>query len=181
MRTFLAVPIPEEVRTEVSKLIPKLSGGNFKIVRPENYHLTLKFLGEKSDEEINQIKEAIKPTTKKFQAALAGLGAFPPSQYIKVIWAGLGEGRENYVQLQKEVDQLLSQLTQLNIRPEKDYTPHLTIARVKAVSDREAMQKFLATPLSSDPFQISQIDMMKSELTPEGPIYTRLFAIPLQD
>jgi len=178
MRTFLAVPIPDPIREAVSQLVPKLQGGNFKIVKPENYHLTLKFLGEKTDEEVNQIKSILKPTTPKFQATLSNLGAFPSPQYIKVLWVGLGEGKQNYIDLSKETDQ---QLSQLNIRKERDYTPHLTIARVRTVSDKEALQTFLQTPFQSDPFQINTIDMMKSELTPTGPIYTKLFSVPLPD
>lgn len=172
MRTFLAVPVPEEVREQVSQLISKLQGGNFKIVKPENYHLTLKFLGEKSDEEINQIKSILKPTTQKFNATLSGLGAFPSKDYIKVLWIGLGEGKEEYIQLNQEVDSILSQL---NIRKEQDYTPHLTIARVKNVTDKETLQNFLKAPIQSEPFEINSIDMMKSELTPQSPVYTLLF------
>lgn len=179
MRTFLAVPIPEEVRAKVSELIPNLQGGNFKIVKPENYHLTLKFLGEKTDPEINQIKEVLTPITNKFQATLSGLGAFPSPNYVKVIWAGLGDGKENYIGLQKEVDSLLSKLPQQNIRPERDYTPHLTVARVKMVSDKAAVQAFLSTKFSSPPFQIDKIQLMKSELAPGGPVYTELFSIQL--
>lgn len=182
MRTFLAVPIPEEVRKAASALINNLQGGNFKIVKPENYHLTLKFLGERTDEEVNAIKEALTPTTNAFTAALSGLGAFPSLQHIKVIWVGLGQGKQEYINLFKEADTQLTQTPQLkslNIRPERDYTPHLTIARVRTVSDKEALQKFLSAPFISEPFQITEIHMMKSELAPEGPTYTKLFTLPL--
>ena len=176
MRAFLAVPVPKSAKGAVSALIPALAGGSLKIVRPENYHLTLKFLGEKGDGEINQIKEALTYQTKKFTAALSGLGAFPSPQHIRVIWAGIGEGKEQYIRLQKETDTLLAPL---QIRQERDYVPHLTIARVKTITDKQALQNFLQTRLTSPQFQIDSIHMMMSELTPQGPIYTKLFSIPL--
>ena len=176
VRCFLAAKIGEPIVAQVSALIPQLGGASLKLVNPENYHFTLKFLGERSQEEISTLSTLLPQALKAhtlFQATAAGVGAFPSPDHIKVIWVGMSEGKEQYIQLQKAIE---NSLANLNIKKEREYIPHLTIARVKEVFDKGKLQQFLQANSSTNfgRFQVDSISLMKSELTPEGPLYSDL-------
>ena len=181
-RCFLSVKIPEEISSSISKIIPRLAGANLKIMPPQNYHFTLKFLGDRTEHELATLTDLLQPTLQShpaFQATAHSTGAFPSKERPRIIWVGLSEGRNTYVSLQKSVEDALSPL---QIRKESSYVPHLTIARVKAVYDRKKFAQFFenTTTQQFGTFQINSISLMKSVLTPQGPTYSDLkkFLLP---
>ena len=172
-RIFIAVNLPETARKDISeKLISMLPKKGLKIVKPENLHITLKFLGcipEDSAGEIAGKLEKLK-NTGKFAVSLKGLGHFNG----KAIWLGIKNGRTELETLSKEVNALLETETER-------FSPHITLARNKLLSRDEF--ELAIDLLSKLKFEVrfiaESVEVMESELTPEGPIYSVVEKIAL--
>lgn len=156
----------------------------FKWVEPENLHLTIKFLGEVPEKKIEQIKSLIKETLddfKSFQIGVEKMGMYPNAQKPRVIWLGI-TGAEPLKDIHKMLE---SQLQKADIQPDKrSFSPHLTIARIRRNADvqsvkeiGETLSKFRVGSLGT--CAVNHIVLYKSELTPQGPIYTPLLSSPL--
>ncbi len=173
MRTFIAVEIPEEHKEKIKTIQKQFSGlGNINIVK--EYHCTLKFLGEISEKQLEQVKEKLrKIKMKKFEASLEGLGAFPNETHINVIWIGI-KGRLS--ELQQKID---SELADMFPKDER-FKAHLTLGRVKSVKDKKTMQEKLKTKTEEIKFEVKEFKLIKSTLTPEGPIYETLETYSLE-
>lgn len=181
MRMFIATDIGE--REEIINVEKKLETmqGKIKLVEPWNIHLTLKFLGETSEKLIPEIKEVMEEASKDispFSCELAGIGAFPSANYIRIIWIGLKDNGET-----KRIAQRLEEgLESYGFKREKrEFTPHITIARVKNVKDKQEMKLFLQkyANASFGKVNIDSIVLKKSELKKEGPIYETLTEVKL--
>src|SRR3989338_687305 len=138
MRCFVAVDLPEDVKSGVEQLQRKLSGTGISLTEKENLHYTLKFLGEIDENAVRKtetVLAVIAAEFNPFRVAVKGVGAFPDLTYIRVIWIG---GQELY-ELQKAVDEGLSG----TFPRERDISPHLTIARVKFIDDKDDIARFL--------------------------------------
>jgi len=171
MRCFIAIDLPAEIKEELLKIqesIPK-DIAKFKLVERENLHLTMRFLGEISDGDIAQVKEALKSLSyKKFTASLNNMGTFPSIDYVKVVWVGL----EPEVQIKELRDKIEKALANSGLPTDERFEAHLTLARVKSIKDKAAFAKKVkniqAKPLS---FDITSVKLKKSTLTEHGPIY----------
>ena len=176
MRVFICVELSDEARKEIARIIEKIEQTgliNAKYVEPENLHLTLKFLGEVEDSKIEEIKKQLnKIKFKKFKARLGSLGVFTP-QYIKILWVEL-LGEEIY-KLKQEVDKLLESL----FPEEKGFSSHVTIARVKSLKDRRVFLDMIQKEKLTGEFEVSNIKLKSSTLTPEGPVYEDILEIKL--
>jgi 2'-5' RNA ligase len=175
MRTFIAIEIPEDLRTETRKFQSDLQKQDFVAANwTSDYHLTLKFLGdidEFKQKKIEKVLSDIAEKTKSFELELKGVGAFPSQDYVRVLWMGAGYGDDEAKFLQKEIDEALEEL---DFEREANYVNHLTLARVKAVKDTVKLKKFFETKKSFGKFKVSEIKLIKSELTREGPVYKTL-------
>jgi len=167
MRTFIAVEIPEEHKEKI-KIIQKQFSNLGNINFTKDYHCTLKFLGEISSQHLEQVKEKLrKVKMKKFEASLEGLGAFPNESHINVIWIGI-KGRLS--ELQQKID---SELADMFGKDER-FKAHLTIGRVKSVKDKAAIKEKLKIKTEEMKFELKDFKLIKSTLTPEGPVYETL-------
>jgi 2'-5' RNA ligase len=172
MRTFIALDLPREIIKEVQgiqKILKKKNLFTGKFTEIENLHLTLKFLGEISDEKSEEIKKRLKEIKSSgFYCEIGEVGVFT-KQFIKIIWIKLnGKGIFN---LQKEIDKKLSDL----FEPEERFMSHLTIARVKHVSSKKDLLDYLKSVKPSKlKFYCNKFYLKKSELKPEGPEYEDL-------
>ncbi len=175
MRAFVAVDLGSE---EVSRAIQEVqrvlerSGADLKSVEPENLHFTLQFLGEISELEADMVTEALKGlVASPFTVSFKGVGYFPSSQRISVIWVGVDEGKEEFVSLAEKV---FERLRPHNFRPDKKFVPHLTICRVKTGRNKDkllaAADKYRDTAIGTD--TVSSVKLKVSQLTPRGPIYS---------
>lgn len=182
-RSFIAVEANERVRNSLSQVQTNLeqTGADLKTVKSENVHLTLRFLGDVSETRLDLIKDAVSDATtlSPFKASVEGMGVFPKPSFIRVIWAGVGEGTEELKTLRKNVDQ---ELSEIDFPPEdKDFTPHFTISRVKSGKAKDKLNSIVDD--NSDKkwgtIEVDEIELKKSELTSEGPIYTTLEVFPL--
>jgi len=180
MRAFIAIEISEEIRSALAQIQShlKYAGGDVKWVEPHNIHLTLKFLGEISEEKSEKIKsilDEIGKATNPFEITIKDIGAFPKIEYPRVIWVGLDKGANESRVLAEKIDESLSKIGfQKETRP---FASHLTIGRVRSSKNKEALkEKIFSSPQSTvhSPQLISSVILFKSTLTPKGPIYTKL-------
>ena len=170
MRLFIAIEIPEDVKEYMVKIQEKVDDTTAKIrlVKKNQIHLTLKFLGEVQPDKIEDIKKALKKITfNPFSACLDKIGVFPNESYIRVIWIGL-EPEEPILELQKDIDENLKKL----FKKEKDFKSHLTLARVKYIEDKNNfINKLKTINIENKKIDINCFKLIKSTLTSEGPVY----------
>lgn len=175
-RGFIAIEIGTFPKlAELGSAINK-TGANVKIVEPENVHITLKFLGETEETLMEEIESIIKNAVEDvdpFNIQLKGTGVFPNPNYIKVVWIGINQG-EKIGEIAHKIDESLSKL---RFKKEKrGFSPHLTIARVKSAKNKDKLlqiiEKYRDVEFAN--ISVNSIKLMKSELTPKGPIYTIL-------
>ncbi|MGQ9732056.1 MAG: RNA 2',3'-cyclic phosphodiesterase [Candidatus Zipacnadales bacterium] len=177
MRLFFGISISESVRTEVESAQEQLrrAGEKVKWVAPANLHITLRFLGEVSDTEAEQIAHAAESCWEGVpvqQCVLRGVGAFPNPRHPRVIWIGLGEGRETFTALYKSLNGRLQECIGMP-RESREFVPHLTIGRVKVPPRKNTLAR-LIDELSAREFGSflpDQVVLYMSTLTPRGPIY----------
>ena len=181
MRCFIAVDIDVFPKLlEFEKEI-KETGANVKLVEPENVHITLKFLGDTNESQIDEIDKIMKDAVKEidpFNIQLKGAGVFPNQNYIKVIWMGIKQGEPIGV-IASKIDE---QLSKIGFKKEKrGFSPHLTIARVKSAKGKDeilhVIEKYRDVQFVD--IRVDSIKLKKSDLTPKGPIYTTLIDVKL--
>ena len=182
MRTFLAIDVGEEsVRERMEEFGRRVAevGGSVKPVRKENLHMTVKFFGELSRMEVEEIDERLRGLEhESVRIVYKGVGAFPSPSRPRVIWVGVNEGsRERLMPLIREV---LGRLKGIR-GDEKPFSPHVTVARVKGFGRRASLAKLLK---EFEEFEfgedvVKELKLKKSELTPRGPIYTDLYVYRL--
>ncbi|HDS45461.1 MAG TPA: RNA 2',3'-cyclic phosphodiesterase [Methanomicrobia archaeon] len=189
MRTFIAVDLSDEIRTQIETLQQELGSqglqeGTLKFVDPKQAHQTIKFLGEVPDEAIERIKEALATIQHEpFEIQLRGVGFFPQAapekaRTIRVIWVGIEEGGAQMKSLQTGVEVAMHAL---GFPPEQRFSAHVTLCRVKKPfrSKSELSRVLLkitelrATDLG--PMRVDSLKLKKSTLTPRGPIYEDLY------
>ncbi len=164
MRVFIAVSIPEKVREEILRIQEKIPFFKGKKTRKENLHLTLKFLGEIDEKEVEKVQERLRKIKfNKFESELSNLGVFS-ERFIKIIWLKLDKA-EN---LQKKIDESLSDL----FEKEHRFMSHITIARVKNIKDKKIFLSDLnKIKINSVKFKVDKFYLMKSVLSDKGPEY----------
>ena len=174
MRLFIAVELPQEVKQELINLqsVLKKDFPSLKYVNVNNMHLTLKFLGDVPDGRLDEVKAKLSDVrVEKFEAYLSGCGVFPKPEYIKVVWAGL-EPKEKINELQHKVD---LGMRAIGFPKDRKFHPHATLARVRFVKDKaglaKAIEQLKPTKIS---FDVDSFALIKSELRPDGPVYTVL-------
>lgn len=187
MRSFIAIELPEITRDSLSRIQEELkaSAADVKWVKPENIHLTLKFLGEIDADQlskINLILEAVAKEKKSFSLRLSSLGAFPKVDYPRVIWVGIDQGERQTQELAKTLEEKIEKLG----IPKEDraFSSHITIGRVKSSLGRDKLVsslKGLQGYFKDNPqeFTVNKITLFKSTLVPAGPIYEAIKEVSL--
>ena len=173
MRTFIAIEIPEEVKKVFIEAQAQLDKDKTKLKITKDFHLTLKFLGEVDENKVEEIKKKLSEIKfDSFETSLTDIGVFPSKDYIRVVWVGLEDSKGKIKKLQQEVD---SKLETLGFKKDTRFHPHLTLARVKFVEDKERFIKNLKEiKIEKKSFKITEFKLIKSILTPEGPVYEDL-------
>jgi 2'-5' RNA ligase len=110
MRTFIAIELPKEIRASLVSIQERLksSGADVKWIAPENIHLTLKFLGEIDAAGLSRINEIIEEVTKgkgPFQVRISSIGAFPKTNFPRVIWIGIDKGDNETKEIANELEE----------------------------------------------------------------------------
>jgi 2'-5' RNA ligase len=165
MRCFLAIDLPEEIKDKIEGIKRDFKIKGIKLVEKENLHITIKFLGEIDEETVEKIKN-LDLSINPIKVKIKNIGIFPNENYIRVIWLGA----TNLVDLFKEIDEKLSDI---GFKKEREYVPHVTIGRVKFIENKKALKDKIEKHRKIDigEFEVRSIKLMKSTLTPNGPIY----------
>ncbi len=182
-RLFLALPLPATTQAELRSLVHALSrsASGVKWVRPEHLHVTLRFLGDVEDAECDELMTEMNRVTEvaPFTFNLTGLGAFPNRKEPRVIWTGVGEGREPLAALAARVENLV---TASGLPPgDRPFSPHLTVGRVKEPQDFTALWRAAdQMNFTAQPVHAADVRLVWSTLTPEGPVYRDVESFPLR-
>ncbi|OGP83949.1 MAG: 2'-5' RNA ligase [Deltaproteobacteria bacterium RBG_13_65_10] len=184
IRAFVAVEIPGPLRALCAEICRRLAPATGRVgwVKPENLHLTLKFLGNADPSRLERLAESLAHKGAKlhpFEVELKGLGCFPSPRRPRVIWVGTGEGAEALALLAQKVEGAAAKAG--FSREARAFSPHLTLGRVRMDSPPADLGSLLARedPGSLGRFFVTEVILMKSRLDPGGSIYTPLRRIPL--
>ena len=166
MRAFISIEIPEKIKQEIERIqkqIPEFKG---KSVEKENLHLTLKFLGEISQELVDNVKSRLFYLKfKPIKLELNAIGTFSYQNNPRIVWLKINGAEE----LQKKIDIALSEL----FPEEERFMSHLTIARIKYVNNKKEFENELSSiKINSVSWEENAFKLMHSVLTPNGPIHT---------
>ena len=171
-RIFIALPLPDEVRQELSRQAGLLNRKNpgLRVVGPHAMHLTLKFVGDFPEAQVARMGEELDRVAAEncpLELALTGVGCFPSKKRARVVWAGIGGDVAGLEKLAAAVDRMCS----CNGIPaeKRVFKSHVTLGRLKtpSVIDIEVDQAALA-------FSVREVILFKSELRKEGARYTVL-------
>ena len=180
LRLFVAADVPDEIREIIQRAVEPLKarvpGGRW--VRPENLHLTLKFIGEYGEEGLERLSDAIEAAASRsapFKVCLGSCGAFPAPGKARVLWVGMTRGGEEAARLAGKLD---ARLERVGVKREgRGFRGHLTVARLKSPHDCMVFLEDLAANMegaSRFPFEIDRLTLYRSILGPSGPAYTAL-------
>ncbi len=188
IRSFIAIELPTTVRSGLSRLQGEMKTGGHASVKwenPENIHLTLKFLGSLPVDKIEAITVAMDDAARgipPFRLEVRGLGVFPNLRRVRVVWVGISGELARLSQLQKRIE---SHLTPFGFATEaRPFAPHLTLARVREQASADELLSFgrliagtgFAAAYS---FDVDAVNLMKSQLTRTGAIYSRINSVRL--
>jgi len=188
IRSFIAIELPDGLKQELSQLQAKLKAGKqpgVKWADPYGIHLTLKFLGNIAINRTGEITRVIEESTQgisPFRLKVKQLGVFPNLRRVQVVWVGISGEVDKLGQLQQRIE---SGLARLGFTPEsRPFTPHLTLARLRdqaSLDERQRLGQLIASTSfeSAHSIKVDAINLMKSQLTREGAIYSRISSVKL--
>jgi 2'-5' RNA ligase len=185
IRTFIAVELSPAIILEIAKLQKEFtkSGLDVKWVKPENVHLTLKFLGDISTPATKMVGYAMVRAIKHqkpFSLDLNGMGCFPHIRRPRVIWIGISGQTDILYDIHARLDENLDKLG--FPKEARTFKAHLTLARVKRKLDRTGLAEALTkgTHFKHHQLMVNEIVLFKSQLRPTGAVYTKLMHVPLK-
>ena len=184
MRLFIAVDLDDEIKKKIiDETIPiRSKGTDVAFTTSENLHVTMKFLGEIAEQQLAKIKEDISSAfsgVKQFKINIKGMGYFGRPEFMKVIWLGVDEGRNELVNMIRSLNTSLEYIRSDDHEPH----PHITIGRVKTGKNKDVLLHEVKSKsdLEIGEMVVKQITLKKSELSEKGPIYTDLMTIQLKN
>jgi len=181
VRAFLAIPLGDELKRKLTQLQRQLAenlpGASWP--RPDNLHLTLRFFGDVTHEDLEKIRVSmlsIEGFQQAFEVRVAGLGAFPHPRRPRVIWVGLSPA----ALLQKLYLQLQSSLAQAGVAQEaRPFKPHLTIGRLRHFGPDMSQMIASTGNLCCGTLRVDQLVLYQSRLLPGGAEHLPLYTLTL--
>jgi len=189
VRSFIAIELPDELKAGLNQLQARLKLSKqpwVKWVDPYSIHLTLKFLGSIAVDRTGEITRAMEEAAQgisPFYLEVKGLGVFPNLRRVQVVWVGISGEVDKLGQLQQRIE---SNLAHLGFTPEsRTFTPHLTLARLRdqaSLDERQSFGQLIASTKFEAGFtiEVDAISLMRSQLTREGAIYSRISSVRLE-
>ncbi len=188
IRSFVCIEIPEGIREKLEAFLRGVRDLDRRVkwVRVENLHLTLKFLGEEPHTKVEKMRVSLRDgipelRLKPFSLSLKGIGVFPDWNRPRVIWVGVGEDGLGSLEILRDFVERTARKQGFR-KENKPFSPHITLGRVKfgkmepilkeklRKSERELFGSFL----------VREVILMRSQLFPEGPVYTPLATFTLE-
>ena len=183
IRSFISVHLSENVREQIARFQTglKIPGTDIKWVRPENMHITLKFLGDIQPDQIDSIENVIRDvagSVTPFNVWIRGAGCFPNEHHPRVLWLGIFTKTEIPGHMARDLN---GRLAVLGFQTEKrKFKPHLTLGRVRTLKNiGQVVGRMRQEGFESDGFHVNQIHLMQSRLKPSGAEYSVLKSIDL--
>ena len=176
IRAFIAIELNKETQAYLAGVQSELkkTEANIKWVKPENIHLTLKFLGNITPSQITRIKEILREISQEnteFSIELSKVGVFPKKESPRAIWIGISSNQDKVIKIAEGLEEKL--LSTGVPKEKKSFHPHITIGRVKSNLNRQVLVeklKSLDMPQKSSQ-SVNKLTLFKSTLTSNGPIY----------
>lgn len=183
MRAFVAIDLPEDLRT-----LLRQKEANFRALcpdarwtQPAGIHLTLKFLGNISDARTKDVNDALMAlgSFDHFMVRMAGFGFFPDARRPRVFWAGI-DAPPGLAELAGRIEDAMERLG--FAREQRDFNPHLTLARFKTPRPQHALEEALQREPKGalSEFEVSDFFLFESKLTPQGAQYRKIARFPRQ-
>jgi 2'-5' RNA ligase len=179
IRAFIAIELPPSVISLLEKTQQdfKSAGLRAKWVRPENIHLTLKFLGNIDPGDIDKIGDAMSDTVMDLDPltlAARGVGVFPGIKRPRVIWVGLGGQTQLLFAVQRKLEDNLAVIG--FAKEKRPFKGHLTLGRFRQAVDPHTTSRVIQehADLKSEDFTANRIVLFQSDLKPTGPVYSGL-------
>ncbi len=173
MRLFVAIKLPDNIIGQIQYICECLKGQGIagRYTKPENIHITLKFMGEVEETRLDQIKAVLSQVAKKsspFFLNLKDIGFFRRSK-DDILWVGVGRDVETLVELYKTIDHGLRDIGFKG--DNKPYKPHITIARDVRL-DQAGIEALKNIVLGDNSFMVDRISLVSSVLHRQGPVYS---------
>jgi 2'-5' RNA ligase len=188
LRLFVAIPMPETVRNEITGVQRELrrlvSHDAIRWTKPEQFHLTLRFLGDVPAERVAALQEAVNSVCRASPALhlrAQGTGFFPNARSPRVIWAGVNDGEGRLADLQKKIEGAVQPFTK---EPGTErFAGHVTVGRVKILKRHEIEELAAHAQAVKDrlfgEWTAGEVELIRSDLSPGGACHTLLAAICL--
>ncbi|MEA3369610.1 MAG: RNA 2',3'-cyclic phosphodiesterase [Candidatus Ratteibacteria bacterium] len=183
-RVFIAISLSEAISKKIEVIQDKLkkTKADVRWVKPANIHLTLKFLGNITPEQISGLKQGLEKIARKFQPFsifIEEMGSFPSIDSPRVIWVGISRGKEILNKMNKAIEDDLAKIG--FPREERAFHPHLTLGRCRSSKHRSQLAKQIKTESAFlGALAVDRISIYKSLLTSEGPVYSLLSDVVLK-
>lgn len=189
IRSFIAIELPDELRLKLGQLEAQLKSSQqpwVKWVNPDSIHLTLKFLGNIASDRTGEITKAMEEAAQgipPFHLEVKDLGVFPNLKRVQVAWVGISGEVDKLGEFQQRLE---SNLACLGFAPEsRPFTPHLTLARLRnqaSLDERQGFGQLIAgSRFEAGAIEVDAINLMRSQLTREGAIYSRISSVRLEN
>lgn len=166
-RLFVAVPLTEHARQEIIARLPVLPG---RLVPPQNWHFTLRFLGD-TDPRMRDVLLAELGKTRlgpAFSICFGGLGAFPRAKRARIVWLGVDEGARRLISVAESVELVVRRA---GFPPEeRPFKPHLTLSRIEPT--RSVVEVLTAQAPLEVEMPVTELALVRSELS-KGPAQYR--------
>lgn len=187
-RTFIAINLNRDIKEYIFKVQQRIvqirdkCNMKVKFVERDNLHISLKFLGDLSCQEIEKTSAILQNVTKNYQHFRAELseniGVFPNIARPRVIWIGIEKGNKIILNIYQSIEKELK--SEQFYKKESQFKAHITLARIKYLEYQHKLSDYIkyikVEPLSES---VKTIELMESQLTKEGPIYTIIKSFPL--
>ncbi len=184
IRAFVALKLPESIISSIKRIQEDLKLCRFPVrwVRPEKIHLTIKFFGEITESDIKNIGAAMNNCAGNYASlslSTKGVGVFPSITRPRVIWTGISGEASLLFAIRNDLE---NRFEEIGFKKEdRPFRGHLTIGRFRERTDSgkliEALRKFQG--FESERFVAGKLYLYRSDLRPEGPVYTELLSAPL--
>lgn len=186
IRAFLAIEPPEDILQALSDLQDKLKreiSGRISWTKPQGQHLTLKFFGDISMEDITKICSAVQNRTvlaPSLNLKIEKTGVFPDARKPRVLWCGIAGDGEKLSALQKQLD---SDFEGIGFpKEDRPFRAHLTLGRIKESQILTGISEALAkhNAFATGVFSCKELILFQSKLLPQGAVYTKLAVFTLK-
>lgn len=179
MRCFIAIDIDKKLANKVVEIQKQLIDMDIdvKLVEPENLHFTVKFLGDVNENGLEDVKKSLEKSLEgedKFRININSIGYFGNPSYVRTLWLGVNEGEDELVKLMKKVNDYVK-------LGERNFSPHLTIGRIKSGKNREFLMKFIdeSKHVNVGEMYVKEVILKSSILAKKGPMYSDLLVFSL--